>query len=201
MPDLKRYNPEYKIILLDSCVYFRLSLLNINIFEEKIKFEDYIYEIKVNEFFEIEFYNSNSLQSKFNLTKPPPPQKKYIVKPQKNEVERFEYILENDIFYALEFLKNKKLLKKLPSTIDKQILAIQLLRPKSILVCSDDSDIQNLAGELDIRTITGSELCEIFLANKTIDIHDVIEYFKLLKSINDFPGQYRILDDMLSGKL
>ena len=189
---------KFKSILLDSCVYFRFVILIDNLFEININIDGFTYNIKIHDDVLYEYNQQPRLKIKYPKISPvPTPTKKYIIKPQKNEVEVYQKLINEDIYYVEQYLKLSGQLKKTPSVTDKHCLAIQMIRQETILVCSDDSDIHIIASELGIKTLTGSELVELFLINKIVTKEQVKLWFIKLKSIDDFQWSYKRLEERL----
>lgn len=187
-----------KCIVLDSCIYFRIGILFDEIFKIKVRIENTEYAIRVHENVIYEYNQQPKLKLKYPTILPiPTPTKNYIIKVKKNEVEQFQKYINEDIFFAEQYLKSIGRLKKTPSYIDKSCLALQMLRPDSILVCSDDSDIDIIASELGIKTLKGSELIELLIINKYVNKAQIKKWFLDLKSINDFQSSYKKLEERL----
>jgi hypothetical protein len=173
-------------------------LLIDDIFSVSFSIKNDIYRIKVHEYVVSEYNQKPGLAAKFpSIPAIPSPEKKYIVKASKNEVEKFQRFLDEDLFYVENILRAKKILKKVPSYPDKCCLALQLLRPDSILICSDDSDIAIMAKELEIKVMYGSELVELLIRKNIISKESVKEWFNKLRKINDYQSSYRKLEERL----
>lgn len=179
-----------KVIVMDSCVYFRFGILLSNLFEVVVIIEGLKYSLKIHDDVMNEYNQQVRLKNKYpKITPLPIPTKNYIIKPKPKEVENYQNFIE-EINLAEQYLKFTGKLIKTPSATDKNCLALQKLRPDTLLVCSDDSDVNILANELEIKTLRGSELIEILLINKAVTNDQVLKWFIYLKSIDDYPKSY-----------